>query len=355
MEKINVCLIAPSPKMLGGISNWVNLITSYEQEYVNFKCIYNNTNANPAKGRSLFNRIFGNGLVMLKNLKELKKEYKKGNIDCIHLTTSGSLGLIRDKHVINFAKKKNIGIVYHLHFGRVPEIMKKNNWECRLLQKNIKNATSCVAIDTYTYNTLVEKFGDCKIKIIPNPIDAIDLKCNSDLKNICFVGWVVDTKGINELVEAWNELGKKYTDWTLNIVGPYSKKTFEMLKKSIKVDNLNIVGEMSHADTLKFMSANSIFILPSYTEGFTNAILEAMMLQMAIIATDVGEIKNMIENNGILIEPKNVLQIKEALCKLIQDPTLRREFGSACKKKVMEKYTTEVVFKQLFNLWKTSV
>lgn len=55
--------------------------------------------------------------------------------DVMHLCTSASLGLLKDFLLLRLASHKNIKKVLHLHFGRVPDLVKKNNWEWKLCRK----------------------------------------------------------------------------------------------------------------------------------------------------------------------------------------------------------------------------
>lgn len=67
--------------------------------------------------------------------------------DVMHLCTSASLGLLKDFLLLRLASHKNIKKVLHLHFGRVPDLVKKNNWEWKLLSKVLKMSDKVIAMD----------------------------------------------------------------------------------------------------------------------------------------------------------------------------------------------------------------
>lgn len=348
--KTNVCLIAPTPPPIGGIANWVSIITSYQQDDVEFFLIDSKNSINPAKKRTLINRIFGSGKVLLKIKKQLKKIIKTKKIDCVHITTSGSLGLIRDLKVAKICRKYNVKFVLHTHFGRIPEIIDNNTREWKLMQKVIKLASNVITIDSKTYNKLKEHYSN--ITYIPNPINPIPDNKEKGLKKIMYIGWIVKTKGVEELIAAWNNVSSKYQDWKLELVGPYNDKYLESLNYK---DNASItfLGELNHDKAMKKMKESSIFVLPSYTEGFPNVILEAMMYKKAIIATNVGAIPEMLgDDAGLLIEKKQIKELENALCTLIEDEEKRRVFGENAYKRVNANYITEIIFAKLEQVWK---
>ena len=103
-------------------------------------------------------------------------------------------------------------------------------------------------------------------------------------------------------------------------------------------------GEKKHDDALSMLSQASIFTLPSYTEGFPNAVLEAMAFEKPIIATDVGAIPDMLQGCGMVIQKENVDALENALVKLLEDEELCESLGKAAKQKIEQEYSLERVF-----------
>ena len=101
------------------------------------------------------------------------------------------------------------------------------------------------------------------------------------------------------------------------------------------------------------MKAFDIFVLSSVKEGFPWTILEAMAAKVPIIATKVGAIPEIIQNNitGILVEPRNSQQISEAIKKLIGDKNLRESLAKEAKKIVIEKFNLKTMVKKYEDLF----
>ena len=357
MDKLNIIFVAPIPPPYGGIANWMAMLSRYLDTEMNDKILYKIIDTSPKKrvteGRGIIQRVAGGLLSLIKTSRKIKEELKKALPDCVHITTSGSLGLMRDRAVLNILAKKRINTVYHIHFGRVSELLKYNNWEGKLLRYNFKLANSIVAIDENTYNSLKEAgFGE-KSSNIPNFINLKELKYTRKEveKKFTFIGWVIPAKGIAELINAWQAIDYELIrDWKLEIIGPYKKEYIDTFKIKDS-DNIVFTGEMEHNQTLDRLSLSSAFVLPSYTEGFPNSVLEAMALGITVIATDVGAIPQMLSDGcGIVVKARDVVELKNAYIKVIAEKT--DEFGANARKKVEEEYDILKVAEQYIKLWR---
>ena len=354
---INVCLVSPLPPPIGGIALWTSNIINYQQKDVNFFVLNTNVDNHPAKKRTFFDRFVKNGFKMLNIRRQLKRVVKENKIDCVHICTSGSFGFIRDKYLISFCKKKNIKVVLHLHFGRMNLVLKQNSWESKLFLKVSKRVSEIICMDSNTYKCLSNnKSIKNKVVYVPNPIayKTDYIKQEEKQKKIIYVGWVIKSKGIEELITAWNIAGNKYKDWSLEIIGACDKNYKQELDRMIKTSNIRFLGEKQHNDCLQAIRESSILVLPSYTEGFPNVILEAMMSSTPIIATNVGEIPSILScNSGIIINQHSSEEIIKSLENLICDQYLREQLAINAYRRVNENYTIQKVFSLLLKEWET--
>lgn len=352
---INVCLVAPVPPPIGGIALWTSNIINYQQNDVNFMLINISPKINSSKKRNKILTLLNNFNNLCKAKHELKRVLKKNAIDCVHITTSGALSFIRDNVLIKVCKKFNVKVIVHFHFGRTKDILKYKSIEQDRLLRVVKNSSEIICMDYSTFNALKHSTQSLtNIKCIPNPIAyKSSYICQSNKqKVILFVGWVVSTKGIEELISAWNIVGKYNLDWKLKIIGFVDDKYLEFLKSISSVENIEFVGELSHECCISQIQQSSILVLPSYAEGFPNVVLEAMMASTVVIATNVGEIPKILSNNsGIVINHHSVEDIISALEELINDQKKREELASNAYKRVNENYTIDRVFDMLLKEW----
>ena len=117
---------------------------------------------------------------------------------------------------------------------------------------------------------------------------------------------------------------------------------------------------MPYTDVIKEMQKCDIFVLPTYTEGFPNVILESMAAGCAIISTPVGAIPQMLEDDGdgkygLLVEPRNVQQLHDAIEHLLNDEALKQEMRQNVQRRVNERYNIDVVWSKMLKIWKSCV
>jgi glycosyltransferase involved in cell wall biosynthesis len=106
-------------------------------------------------------------------------------------------------------------------------------------------------------------------------------------------------------------------------------------------DNIRWLGEQPAADRL--LCTGDVFVLPSHQEGFSNALLEAMAANLAVVATAVGGNLDAIVDNesGLLVHPRDPTALAAALVRLATDPDLRRQFAGAARLRVEQRFTLQ--------------
>lgn len=334
--KNKVCFVAPLPPPYGGIANWTAMMQRYLDKECSEQIEYTVIDISPHKrvteGRTVFERVFGGGIGMLKAVKKVKKHINQKRPDCVHITTSGSLSLIRDYMILKTVKRKGIRSIYHIRFGRIPEYLVINDWKSKLFRRCADLSDCIIAIDEVTYQSLSNTIWCKKVRLIGNPVYLDELPSLPMHRNrtISFVGWVIKEKGIEDLLEAWqqiqlcrrmNEATKMNSEkWKLQIIGPYRNEYLEYLMSVYQCDNVAFLGEQSHEKTMELVNSGIAFVLPSYSEGFPNAVVEAMGLRQQIVATAVGAIPEMLSDEcGMVVEPKNAEAIQQALIKIIDE------------------------------------
>ena len=215
-------------------------------------------------------------------------------------------------------------------------------------------ASTVIAIDKRTFDAIKKYVPEANVVLLPNPVDVSRLPKYSGetKKQVVFLGWVVKTKGVEELIEAWNTIGNEYSDYNLVVIGQAKPEYFTVLKAMVKADNVCFVGEMAHDDAMQTLAESSVFVLPSYTEGFPNSVVEAMALGKAIVASDVGAIPEMLDGEcGIVIKPQNQGEVVEALRKIISDEAFRERISENAYEKAYSEYSLERVYKCYKELW----
>ena len=103
---------------------------------------------------------------------------------------------------------------------------------------------------------------------------------------------------------------------------------------------------------MNLLAGAAVFVLPSYSEGFPNAVLEAMAQAKPIIATDVGAIPDMLDGCGMVIPPKSSQALARALEALMNSPEDAQSMGKRARLKLEREYSLERVFSLYQSIWK---
>jgi glycosyltransferase involved in cell wall biosynthesis len=136
----------------------------------------------------------------------------------------------------------------------------------------------------------------------------------SNNSNIIFVGSLIPTKGVNELVAAFEDIQKNFPEATLHIVGEGPLKP--AIKEITLTRKLNIIlhGSIALPMVAEKVRTSTLLVLPSYREGVPNVLLEAFASGVPVVSTSVGGIPEVVNDNvGILVEPENTHQLKVAI------------------------------------------
>lgn len=357
-KPLNICLVAPLPPPYGGIAHWTQMIVRQASQVDGLELVSINTAPTwrSIHDNGIIVRSFGGALQLLRDCVRITRFLAVRRFDALHLTTSGHLASLRDLAVSFLAAYFRVGLVYHIRFGRIPAIAEGRSLEWRLIRKVMRRAAKVIVIDAATFKAVRRAEPRANVVLIPNCVDTKELPravaCAGETKIALFLGWVVPTKGVTELVEAWSQLNP--TGWRLDVVGPFEKTYRDELTRRNVPANLRFLGQMPHADAMKRMAACDLFILPSHTEGFPNVVLEAMALGRPIIATSVGAIPEMLADGaGEVVKSKDVGALVAALDKLIKDDELRNRIARRARERAHSLYTIEVVFDTYQEIWRS--
>lgn len=141
-----------------------------------------------------------------------------------------------------------------------------------------------------------------------------------------FVGWLEKEKGIIELLEASLSVSKHF-DFYLMIAGRgHAEQEARMFVQANGLERVvRFCGWVEGGAKEELLRRADILILPSWAEGFPNAVVEAMAAKLAVIVTAVGNIPDLLvnEEHALVVQPKSVGTLAEAMCRLLLDPQLR--------------------------------
>jgi len=366
-KKLRVLLMSPLPPPAGGIASWTEQLMRYAEceNDVQVDLIDTSVSWRAVTDNSIPKRIFGGSIQAIRNAGQLWRLLLKLKPDIVHICTSGGLSIFKDILFLILCRLRNISALIHFHTGRLPVSAHTGGLLWRLISITVCCATTTIVLDQVSEEILSVKFPIRQILKLPNFIELSgyayhpprDIRQISGGMNITFVGHVVPSKGVAELVQACSELhGYKPV---LNLFGPYEVRFAESLRKIASDSGVDIRlhGQVDRIKARTVLQDADIVVLPSYTEGFPIVILEAMDAGKPIIATRVGAIPEMLEEYseapcGLLINPRNISELKIALRQLSENRELAAYLSLNAYRRAFEEYRTEVVFEKYMKVWK---
>ncbi len=168
-----------------------------------------------------------------------------------------------------------------------------------------------------------------------------------DKKVILFLGRIHWIKGLDILSKAYGRLARERNDVHLLIVGfdedGYKKKIRRWLKQEKVFDQVTFTGTLEAREKLEIFAGSDLFVLPSYSEGFSMAILEAMICGLPVIITrqcNFPEIQT--ANAGVIIKPDGE-DLYQAFVKMLANKKEAIEMGLRGKKFVQEYYSIDKI------------
>ncbi len=193
-----------------------------------------------------------------------------------------------------------------------------------------------------------------KIVVIPNPVTPMtdrQVTAQSSFQKpfIASIGRLVDEKGLDLLLHAFARLANRFPDWSLNVFGEGPLRiSLESLRDKFGLfERIRFHGLIRNPYDV--LAQADLFVLPSRTEGFPNAMLEAMACGLPVIAADCPSGPREIIHHGedgLLVPTENEEQLSTAMQRLMENEDDRRRLGNNAKN-ITQRYSLE----RIMSLW----
>lgn len=249
---------------------------------------------------------------------------------------------------INFialsGRAKSILTIHDLSFMRYGEFFsaRKNFWHKMInAKKLVKKFDKIIAVSENTKSDIIELCGVRPEKIeviypglgeefkevISNKLE-VRSKYSLPEKFILFLGTIEPRKNIEGLISAFNELKKdeRFKEYKLVLAGGKgwkSENIYLAWKSSPYKDDINFLGYIPKEEKPFLYSLASLFVYPSFYEGFGFPPLEAMASGVPVIISFASSLPEVIGGAGLMVDPYNITDIKIAMEKVLMDEKFR--------------------------------
>ena len=298
----------------------------------------------------------------------IRKEIKDYEIVHIHEHRQ-TLAIIAS----HFARKNNIPYIVQAHGSVLPFFQKeglKNLFDKVFGFKILHNA-ACVLALTEVEKEQYLKMGvdEDKIEIVPLGINLEEYEnlpdygrfrskfnISDDDKLILFVGRIHEIKGLDLLIDSFNDLIdlNENKNIKLAIVGPddgYLAELEDKIRAYSLDDNLIVTGPLYKEEKQEALVDCDLFVMPSKYESFTTSGLEAMACSKPLVLTKNNHIHDWVDGNCGLACDDDKDSLRSAIEKLLFDEGLSNTYGENGKRLIKEKYNWDMINKQILEIY----
>jgi glycosyltransferase involved in cell wall biosynthesis len=236
-------------------------------------------------------------------------------------------------------------------------------------QRALQNADALLSVSHYTAEVTKQLFSlNRNFQIIPNSIDlekfSNDHSIGFQENTILYFGTLIRKKGSLELPLIFNEVYKHNKQAKLILIGRDASdiltknvSTWEMMQPLFDgeaMQNVSYLGSVSYDKIKEFINTSTVCVFPTFAEALPVSWIEAMAMQKAIVASNIGWATEVLDDNvnGFLVHPQDHENYAKKIIQLLENEALRHQFGIEARKKIAQKFSIEVVAKQSANFYK---
>lgn len=343
------------PPFAGGVANYYKNLEKYWPKGDNFRVINNN------KGELVSSRL---PFSWIKVIGLIFKECRKKSFD--HLLIGHILPLGTAAYFVSLFKPLSYSIILHGYDFSASQLKARKRY---ISKRILKGATNIICANSYVASLVTELSADFETKIIiqnpgidtniaPASLEIIEeLKSKHDLTdtfNVFSLGRLVLRKGFDRMIEALASIDDKNIKYFIAGRGK-DEAYLKDLNASLKSESQVIfLGSINDEEKQAWLGACDIFSMPARQigpdyEGFGIVYLEANLAGKAVIAGRSGGVGDAVLDgqNGLMVDPDNVGEIKAAILKLKNDKDLRDSLAKTGKRRASSEFNWEKMLKTL--------
>jgi len=243
--------------------------------------------------------------------------------------------IVRDAAYLALARAAGVPRIVHLHARPEPAVLP-------LLRRALHGA-SVILLARSLRAELGDAVDDARVHYVPNGIpDAVVPRSAHRVPRILFLSHLVPAKGPLVLIEALSELARRGVAFEATFAGaPTSEISPEMIRARLAPLGARYVGEVDPTATPALMAEHDILAYPSRDDAFPRVVIEALRAGMAIVASDVGAIAEIVGDAALLVPPGDAHALANSLAQLLVTPAIRAELASLSRARYCEHYTVE--------------
>jgi glycosyltransferase involved in cell wall biosynthesis len=320
---MKILLISPTLKGIGGIAQHVRDLIKFLKDRGHEVDVISSENIPTIPFKKLKNPSF-----LISSFLKAKSMKNYDIVHALHPTAALAMKNISAKKVLTIhgVYSEQIGVLHGKLSLKLSNKFEKNAFRWA-------DAVTAGSKEAYEYYS---KLGE-KVFFIPNAIDIGSLPSGSDAryeKQVIFAGRLSKEKGILTILEMAKNLPK---DVHLIIIGSGPEKS-AVIEAAKNTENVHFLGYQPKEKTIPLIRGSTLLIQPSFVEGISATLLEAMACKTPIIATNVGGNKELLVHNKtvILIEPGNSSELLKEIMVMLDNKKKRENIAKSAYDEVQK-------------------
>lgn len=279
--------------------------------------------------------------------------------DIIHFQCgTGRLSFVGDALVMRAAKISDASMILHWHRDPRNEAFPGQSRFTKAFFRYIVSLTDAVFVLSDRYrDALVDVVPADKVFVIPNTCEeslltiprSID-QCRKRKIRVIFIGRLSKEKGIYDLLDVAARITLRTPNIYFDLAGvpsppSESGKINKLITARGLADRIILHGTIQGQEKIRFFQQGDILVLPSYRESFGIAVLEGMAAGMPIVATRIGILPDIVEDNvtGYLVMPGDTATLADAILSLFYSPEKRYFMGLDGRERFLRDYAPNVI------------
>ncbi len=280
-------------------------------------------------------------------------------VDILHLNLASKGSFTRKYILFRIASLFRVKTVIHLHGGGFQAFYQTSPASRQRRIRALFHGTDhTVVLGEHWKRFLNEELDVApdRISIIYNAVPEPKTveRTVSDTPHLIFVGHVLPRKGLEELIEALAAPDVQRLKWKLTIAGSGDIAHYSQLAKEAGIEErVTFPGWLEQAELDALFHSADILVLPSHVENQPLSVIEAMAHGLAIVATEVGTLPDMITSgkNGLLVPAKDVAALQQALEQLVSSKDRRNRLGRTARQAYQQHFSLPRYAEQITTLY----
>ncbi|MFK7855168.1 MAG: glycosyltransferase family 4 protein [Granulosicoccus sp.] len=229
-----------------------------------------------------------------------------------------------------------------------------------LIRLGLSKVDHIQTISEQTGDKLLEAgFRHSQIKYVPNGVDTSvppHSETNNETVTIGYCGRLREVKGVHVLLDGFAQVLQARPEQKLRLVIAGSGEILTSLQD--QAESLGIAEQVDWLgridNTAEYFQSLTIYVQPSFAEGLPNSVMEAMVEQLPVIASDIGGNNDLIEDEvtGLLFKVGDSFSLAERLIRYLDDVELRESTALAGRNRMVEHYGFDQVVSSLSELYR---